>query len=55
MALVSTVMNKGQLALTMEGKRDRVVPPINASADTMNVKIWKDSVVAQRVGDEVVI
>jgi uncharacterized protein YcbX len=49
MALVSTSLDDGQLTLSMKGKENHVVP--NATADTMDVKIWKDTVTAQRIGD----
>ncbi len=52
MALVSTSFENGQLILSKEGKEDYQVPVIKDDSKTMQVKIWKDYVNAQRVGDE---
>lgn len=52
MALVSTSLNNGQVTLSKEGKADHVVPKISATAKTMDVRIWRDTVIAQRVGDD---
>ncbi len=52
MALISTSLNKGQVTLSMKDREDHVVPEISANAKTMEVKIWRDTVTAQRVGDE---
>lgn len=52
MALVSTSLINGQLTLSMEGKKDHSIPEISADADTMDVTIWRDTVSAQRVGNE---
>ncbi len=52
MALISTSLKEGRLILSMEGKEDYQVPELSADTETMQVKIWKDTVTAQRVGDE---
>ncbi len=52
MALVSTSLINGQVTLSMDGKEDHAVPEISVDAKTMDVRIWKDTVTAQRVGDE---
>jgi uncharacterized protein YcbX len=52
MALVSTSLKNGQLILSKDGKDDYQVPTISADAETMQVRIWKDTVTAQRVGSE---
>jgi hypothetical protein len=51
MALISTSLNNGRLTLSMVGKEDHSVPEISKNAKTMEVIIWRDTVVAQRVGD----
>jgi len=52
MALISTSLNNGRLTLSMEGKKDHSVPEISKNAKTMDVIIWRDTVTAQRVGDD---
>ena len=52
MALVSTSLDDDRLTLKMDGKPDHHVPAVSASAKTMAVNIWRDTVVAQIVGDE---
>ena len=52
MALVSTALTNGQLTLRKDGKPDHHVPEIAADAQTMEVRIWRDTVTAQKVGDE---
>ncbi len=52
MALVSTSLKDGRLILSKDGKEDYQVPEISADAETMQVRIWRDTVTAQRVGDD---
>ncbi len=52
MALISTSLNKGQLTLSKDGKKNHIVPEISANAEIMTVTIWRDIVTAQRVGRE---
>jgi len=52
MALVSTALKNGQLTLSRKDKEDHSVPEISADAKMMDVRIWRDTVTAQRVGDE---
>jgi len=51
MALIQTSLDKsGQLTLSMQGKPDLIVA--EASDNTMPVKIWNDTVLANKISDE---
>ena len=52
MALISTSLTNGQLIFSKDGKVDHIVPAISSDVETMQVRIWKDTVTAQKVGDE---
>ncbi len=51
MALIKTSLEKGQLTLSMQGKKDHIVPMPNPRYVHMSVVLWKDKIQAQRVGD----
>ncbi len=51
MALIHTHLDElGQLTLSMQGKSDLIVA--KASSNTMPVKIWNDTVLANKINDE---
>ena len=51
MALIKTSINDGVLTLSKDGMGEHCVPQIDATASSMEVTIWDDTVTASRIGE----